>query len=199
MYFALAAAAAAGTAAAREAAASERKGDMAAAGLAHAHAFVRSHNASVPPAPPNNASSTNTSCFLDRFRSYTRKQAKEQGIKYSQKFGRDVSFGGLAFNIVMLVGGSLLLLCGWKLAAVLFVASGFGAGTVLSFYATSTIMNAAGWSNCAVLAIVPLVAGVVAAVAMRKLPKLCFFVLGAFVGATGASVHLPFPHPCLLS
>lgn len=132
---------------------------------------------------PAGNNSTTVTCFLNRFRALSPEQAKSQGISLGHKLEHKLSFGSVSFSVTMMVFGGLMLVAGWKLFKLVLSLTGFGAGSIVSFFAVSAFFNTRpSLFNCWVLSIVPVVGGLVTAAIVRKALNLAFFLLGATVG-----------------
>lgn len=133
----------------------------------------------------NNASADggNSTCFLNKYRTFTPASAREQGLKYRQSLGKKFSWGGVAFDIALLISGFGLCFFGYKLVHVMVAATGFTAGLLFTFWGVSSVMSHfTSLYNCWALGLVPVLGALIGVVILKKIERLTFFILGAGIG-----------------
>lgn len=127
------------------------------------------------------ATEANATCFLYQFRSFTPEQAARQGISFAHnEFVNGV--GTTVFSLVILGVSLLLLLAGERLFKPTLFLSGFGLASVFSFFGLNAAFNAAHWSNCALMGVLPVVVGIIAGTFALWLLNTAFFLVGGCFG-----------------
>lgn len=118
-------------------------------------------------------------CILDRFLPWS---AAQQALELTGTLEKDLSVWAVLLDLMSMALGLVLLVHGGRLNATVLFVMGFVCASAICSTLTYAVLQAFGWSSCMLQSGLPLAAGLVCGLAVRRSPNTTFAVLGICVG-----------------